>query len=243
MFAALFVLIGGAAIAASFSEDMFETDQNEETEFGDEEFEEVSIGLGDTLENEEDFALMETDGPETSDKEVNFPNASADDIGNVEAEWAEISVDDLAHMPTPLSDWGSDSEVLVIEAGVNDSVALKFSDDVDGTLVVEEADYISLQGDHNSGPIHYHTGQNIYHLPEGEEFPEGYEWSEQAAAFFNMNGPDDPDHFAGIRLLARIEGGVFAIDTDQNGDVVILFDGTHEEPEIVSNIPIVHALR
>ncbi len=225
----ILLLLGGAAFAGSL---MIGNDDLEAEEGGG------SSGISEDDEN----TGGEEDGPATDGTgiwDVVFPEDSGtsnpdDDGGLVEFE---LTTSDVAGLPGPLSDWVVEAEVENITAGEDDLVYFGFSEDTQGELLIMPADYVEAGSDQETDEETTHTGLNVYFVPEGEEWPDGYEWLEDAATLQNTSGGGEVDEdFGTIRLVARISTGSFGTAIDAEGNVQSTFDASLGNPEIESNL-------
>lgn len=227
MFAAVLLLMCGAVLAGSLVTDDISEEEVESSQESEEE---------DAPPPPVDISTLISD-PIDEPVEPVTEEPSDEGDGTVEVFVSPDTIDDL---PSPLSDWAGDGEVHVLTAGENETVFFEFPEDVQGSIMVSEADYLEMQDDSSSPAIHEHTGLNVYFIPEGVEFPQDYSWSEEGATFYNTEtGVDDEQDFEGIRLLARIDSGSWGAGTDEHGDIVLTFDNRIGDPDIVSNVNVV----
>ncbi|MBE1292948.1 MAG: hypothetical protein GJ677_10710 [Rhodobacteraceae bacterium] len=225
----ILLLLGGAALAGSLM-------------IGNEGSEPVECdGTSEDSENSEN-TVGDSDDPSgegTGIWDVVFPEDPGatnpdDDGGLVEFE---LTTSDVASLPGPLSDWVAEAEVENITAGEDDLVYFGFSEDTQGELLIMPADYVEAGSDQETDEETTHTGLNVYFVPEGEDWPEDYEWLEDAATLQNTSGGGEVDEdFGTIRLVARISTGSFGTVIDAEGNVQSTFDATLGNPEIESNL-------
>lgn len=146
---------------------------------------------------------------------------------------------DLEGFPSAMSDWVFDEGVRVISANDEDVVIFEAADDLKGNLVALEANYTEYEGSEDPGAFQEHTGQNVYFVPEGKEFPDDYSWSETGATLYNtVSGIDNDSDFNGIKLICRIDTGVVGGLISSEGKIEINFDSRVNIAGIESSLDI-----
>lgn len=146
---------------------------------------------------------------------------------------------DLEGFPSAMSDWVFDEGVRVISANDEDVVSIEATDELKGSIVALEANYTEYEGSEDAGAFQEHTGQNLYFVPEGKEFPEDYSWSETGATLYNtVSGIDNDSDFDGIKLICRIDTGVFGGQISSEGKIEINFDSRVNIAGIQSSLDI-----
>lgn len=161
------------------------------------------------------------------------------DAENLSTNREVVSIEDVEALPTPLSDWSLGSSVATINGGTDSEIDLAFPDDASGSLHVLSAPYQELQSNEPFSSVRVHTGQNIYFVPQGEQFPEDYSWSEEGGFLYRNDGePDDENDFGRIKLVARIDNGTIGYQTEDTGDVRVTFDDRVGSPILTSNLSI-----
>lgn len=175
--------------------------------------------------------------PDLFSSDVFDEPAVCPDVENLPTNREALSIENVEALPTPLSDWSLDSSVATISGGMESEIDLAFPDDTSGSLHVLSAPYQELQSSEPFSGVHVHTGQNVYFVPQGEQFPEDYSWSEEGGFLYRNDGePDDESDFGGIKLVARIDNGTIGYQTEDSGDVKVTFDDRVGPPRLTSNL-------
>ncbi|WP_204115954.1 hypothetical protein [Shimia biformata] len=233
MFFGILLLLGGAAFAGSLAFDGFsEQDSDESNNPEDEE----DHDAGNPSPTEIEPSILDVLFP--SEPGVQLDADQQIEVGSV----VEVTISDekIENLPGPLSDWVVESDVERVTAGEEDQVSFEFPEGTEGSLIIVPANYIEVQDDAIGDAENTHTGFNLYFAAEGDEWPEGYKWSEQGASLYNTTDmPDREEDFGSIRLISRIETGSFGTEMDANGEVQFIYDFRLGIPEIESNIDIV----
>ena len=138
-----------------------------------------------------------------------------------------------------LSDWVTEEGVQVVSAQEGQPIAVEYSEATDGSTLVVQANYFEEQGASSGQGVNIYTGFNLYFIPDGESFPEGYQWSESGGTFFNTLGlQEQEDDFGGIRFVARVDTGAFGVDLNEDGHNTITFDARTGTPVFQSNLTL-----
>jgi len=116
---------------------------------------------------------------------------------------------------SPLAEWISDSELEIVKLSDVDSVFVENSAQ-SGSLKVIQADYFERLPSGEGDILHnIHSGANVYFIPEGEEFPEEYQWSESGASLYNTSTFDSQAaDFGGVKHILRIDTGYMHADNE-----------------------------
>ncbi|MGR3616607.1 MAG: hypothetical protein ACU0BB_11250 [Paracoccaceae bacterium] len=212
MFAAICMLLGVAAVGSLVFEPITEDEQ----------------------ENLSDDNLESNDLTSEQQHELT-PKAEAHPPSDDRLEFSQT---DIEEAPAPLDDWTQIAELPIIEG--DQAVSLLLPENVQGELHLIEADYeVGFLSDEGEA-TRYFEGTNIYFVPEGDEFPEKYKWSDKGNTLFNaVDFNDNPDDFGGIKLIARLDGGDYAT-VDTSGS--LLFDNSTQIAKISSNLEIQNSM-
>ena len=171
---------------------------------------------GDAQVNEEQRSMPVS--AETSLKDLSMVNV-------LEAEPASEQYDNqsmqVIHLMSvsggipPLAEWVNNSQLEKVDLADVDSIYVRNPDQL-GSLVVLQADYYERIPSNNGDMLHsIHSGANVYFIPDGEEFPEEYQWLESSASLSNTSTfSDQSDDFQGIKLILRIDTGYLHSDND-----------------------------
>ncbi|MFY0619119.1 hypothetical protein [Shimia sp.] len=226
----ILVLLGGAFLAGSL---VFDNGNDQEFEEASTEEEETETGTPDVSGPADVVSLLDVVFP-------NLPGETVESDENDETIEVSLAEGELTSLPGPLEDWVISEEVPEVSAGEGDLIIFDISGGENDSLAVMPANYTESPGGGGSDAENTHTGFNVYFVPEGEEFPEDYEWSEDGATLYNTSdSPEDEDDFGGIRFIARIDTGSFGTDIDQSDNVETVFDTRTGTPAIESNLDIV----
>lgn len=149
---------------------------------------------------------------------------------------------ELATSPAALDDFSVVDDFTEITAGDGDTVNFTMPED-SGTLYVLPADYSESASSDDGDEAYTYSGYNVYYIPEGQSFPEDYEWSEEGAALYNSEtyAQDDED-FEDIHLVARIDSGYTATETSYEEGTETVFDNRLGTPEVTANCNVVWGL-
>tara|TARA_R110002072_G_scaffold223989_3_gene381047 strand:+ start:434 stop:1159 length:726 start_codon:yes stop_codon:yes gene_type:complete len=151
----------------------------------------------------------------------------------------QLSNDDLTNLPSPLKDWTKEDDLMVVELGQDQTLTISVPDDVLGSLVILDADYIELGNNSGSDIVTEHTGANIYFVPDGETFPENYQWSSEGGTLVDIGDYQNNEaDFGGIKLVGRIDSGSWTVEHQINEGSIIIGDSRIGDPEILSELVI-----
>lgn len=108
----------------------------------------------------------------------------------------------------PLADFNSNPNMPILKIDEIDYINIDLSP-VDGSIGVLRADYFERsENDDGSELESLHTGVNFYFIPNGEIFPDDYEWSGDSANLYNgQSYINDGTDFGEIRLILRVDTG------------------------------------
>lgn len=253
MFSVFFILFGGIAIASSFGSD--EVIEDEQDYIPDHEVEVGEPGSLLQIDNEESDVptireipgeIEASEGEQDKHEVGEIANseydsgADFDDVIEIGANSElYLSTEDLSNLPSALADWELEDNVLQIELGDQNTITLVMPDGVSGSLIVMDADYIETTSDGDGESITENCGSNIYFVPEGETFPENYEWSAEGATLVDVDDyENNAADFGGIRLFARIDCGSWTIQHQDGLNQEITHDSRMGDPTIYSNVSI-----
>lgn len=115
----------------------------------------------------------------------------------------------------PLSDLFLESGIEIANLADVDEIIIEKSSQP-GSLKIIQADYYERLGSTGEEIVHnIHSGANVYFIPDGEQFPEQYRWSESGASLYNTDkSSNEADDFGGIELILRIDTGSLYADNE-----------------------------
>lgn len=178
--------------------------------------------------------------PQDEDGHFEEESDSAVASASPDAAHVDLSDDTLEKLPQLAADWTTEADVTVISAHEGQAVSFNGPDGAAGSLVVMSADYVEQDGG-PAGQLSEHTGVNVYFVPDGEKFPEQFEWSRESATLYNTDvySTDDEASF-GTKLLARIDMGSWTYQPQEDGPPETLMDNRIPTPLIASNYSIAY---
>lgn len=108
----------------------------------------------------------------------------------------------------PLADFNSNPNTPILNIDEIDYINIDLSPE-DGSIGVLRADYFERSENADGSELEsLHTGVNLYFIPNGETFPDDYEWSEDSANLYNEQSYiNDNTDFGEIRLILRVDTG------------------------------------
>lgn len=115
----------------------------------------------------------------------------------------------------PLSGWALSPDFETVDLAETDDILVQDIGDF-GSIQVIQADYYERVSDEQGDIVHnVNAGANVYFIPNGNEFPTEYKWSESGANLYNTLTLDsDESDFGEIRLILRIDTGYFYGDNE-----------------------------
>lgn len=192
--------------------------------------------------------LTENPNVETpiDDNEIGFFEDSFPLFGETSNEPEEtqlvFSEEALDQSGRAMDHWAENDSVQLIHARETDEFFFQMPTSKQGSLIVMNANCLENHSSHLVEEYWSYSGLNVYFVPEGEEFPPEYEWSENGATLHNtLNQTPSEEDFGHIRLIARIDTGLWAFGSaieEENSHIT--FDRRVSEPEVRSNVPIVY---
>lgn len=253
MFSILFLIVGGMAVAGTFVPDLFEDDEaitstdSENDIVESDDSDDMSPSIVDfafsppEMENiSADETVDDTSANEGSADYDSLVLPVSDEEDQPEPDhklpFSEAQLDAL---PSALSDWTTNENISQFVLGDDDTLSLVASEEIEGSIVLADANYFET-GSGLEGTIETeHFGTNIYYVPAGKEFPSDYEWSDEGAVLVDTSDfRNDEEDFDGIKLLGRVDSGSQTVLAGENGQAVIASDNRLGDPEIISNLQI-----
>lgn len=247
MLSLLFLFFGGVAFAGLMPDDDDQEPIGEsETEFAKDEMIDVDRIFDEGLEPSSGNASEAGETESTFD--IDVPAVLSDeelyDAAGLDSATSELStellIDDPLAFPSALTDWTNSDEIPVLSMGKGESLAFTFPEGDLGSLVVMDADYVEANFAEVGSSTIEHSGSNIYYVPEGETFPEHYEWSSTGGTLFNSSSYSNSESdFGNIKLIARIDCGAVSSEFDENEQLSSIVDNRIGDPIIMSSLKIV----
>lgn len=243
-------LVRDVESATSIFTTLIEQNSDQELDQGDEIYsnlEEFSTSIDEDETESEEFALEDSTQPVQTDilddgimpnfgfvldytsEDGGSPDEDLEGHQNIILDFNEF---EIVSLPSPIE--GIPENLNVDEFSTEEAGSIKFNlpDDLTGEILVKGANYVEA----GESIVQEHTGYNIYFVPEGEIFPETYEWSEDGASLFKASGGlNDAADFGDIKLLARIDSGSWAFKFTDEGESITIFDDRLSLPNILSN--------
>lgn len=117
----------------------------------------------------------------------------------------------------PLTEWASNPELEKVDLAQVDFILVENSSE-DGSLRVVQADYYERLPSEDESILHnIHSGANVYFIPDGQDFPDQYQWSESGASLYNTaTFSNQTEDFEGIKLILRIDTGYLHGDNESD---------------------------
>ena len=244
MMPALLLLIGGATIAmALWPDDVFQDE--EYVPDTPDELDQSETSMFDFISDSESDPSLKEMEPDTSleqaaSSENSFPQGPENEIEDKDEDVSiQLSSQDMNDLPNALADWSAQDEILAVELGKGETLTISTPQDVRGSLLVLDANYVEVGTVSAGHSVTEYVGLNIYFIPEGETFPEDYDWSPEGAMLVNTDTYEsNAEDFGEIKLLGRINSGSWTVEYQENGIPVITNDERMGEPEILSDLVI-----
>lgn len=251
MITAFILLFGGMAIVSTFEAEQSIDDEHEADSDHSHEKEQPEDLLGiDDGDNETPTIMEALNGNANSEVEHGKDEVEETTIVDIESDFRgsselgsnselHISVDDISALPSALTDWVHDDNVLHVELGEQNTISIVLQDGALGSLIVVDANYTELSVGEDGETITENCGSNIYFVPEGETFPMNYEWSAEGATLVDIEDYENEEvDFGGIKLLARVDSGLWIVQHQDGLSPEIIYDDRMGDPTINSNVSI-----
>lgn len=115
----------------------------------------------------------------------------------------------------PLTEWASNLDLEKVDLAQVDLIRVENPSE-NGSLRVVQADYYERLPSEDESVLHnIHSGANVYFIPDGQDFPDEYQWSESSASLYNTaTFSNQTEDFEGIRLILRVDTGYLHGDNE-----------------------------
>lgn len=166
------------------------------------------------------------------DEPLEYDDSRDEDLEGHQSITMDFDEIEIMSLPSPIEDIPENLNVDEFSTEEDGYIEFNLPEGLNGEILVKGANYVEA----GESVVQEHTGYNVYFVPEGESFPETYEWSEDGASLFKTSGGlNDAADFGDIKLLARIDSGSWAFEFTDEGESITMFDDRLSVPNIVSN--------